>query len=49
MTRNVRQANTVEKTARELLKLGIEIEKIAKATGLKKEEIGKITDLNLLR
>jgi predicted transposase/invertase (TIGR01784 family) len=29
-------------TAKELLKLGIEIEKIAKATGLKKEEIEKL-------
>jgi predicted transposase/invertase (TIGR01784 family) len=31
-------------TAKELLKMGIEIEKIAKATGLKKEEIEKLTD-----
>jgi predicted transposase/invertase (TIGR01784 family) len=30
-------------TARELLKMGIEIEKIANATGLKKEEIEKLT------
>jgi predicted transposase/invertase (TIGR01784 family) len=30
-------------TAKELLKMGIEIEKIAKATGLKKEEIEKLT------
>jgi predicted transposase/invertase (TIGR01784 family) len=31
-------------TAKKLLKMGIEIEKIAKATGLKKEEIEKLTD-----
>jgi predicted transposase/invertase (TIGR01784 family) len=31
-------------TAKELLKMGIEIEKIANATGLKKEEIEKLTD-----
>ena len=31
-------------TAKELLMMGIEIEKIAKATGLKKEEIEKLTD-----
>ena len=31
-------------TAKELLKMGIEIETIAKATGLKKEEIEKLTD-----
>jgi predicted transposase/invertase (TIGR01784 family) len=31
-------------TAKELLKMGIEIEKIAKATSLKKEEIEKLTD-----
>jgi predicted transposase/invertase (TIGR01784 family) len=30
-------------TAKELLKMGIDIEKIAKATGLKKEEIEKLT------
>jgi hypothetical protein len=30
-------------TAKELLKMGIEIEKIAEATGLKKEEIEKLT------
>jgi predicted transposase/invertase (TIGR01784 family) len=31
-------------TAKELLTMGIEIENIAKATGLKKEEIEKLTD-----
>jgi len=30
-------------TAKELLKMGIEIEKIAKATGLNKEEIEKMS------
>jgi hypothetical protein len=34
-------------TAKELLKMAIKIEKIAKATGLKKEEIEKLKDLLL--
>ncbi len=32
-----------KETAKELLNMGIEIEKIARATGLKKEEIEKLT------